>query len=54
MLRLTLTNSRLEIPNTKNVVQSNTVPNNNKIANMYMYIYQEMIPFKNNKKLITC
>ena len=42
--------SRLEIPHTNYVVQSNTVPNNNKIANMHIY----MIPFKVNKKLIMC
>ena len=33
-----LINSRLEIPHTNCVVQCNTVPNSNTIANMYMYI----------------
>ena len=38
MLKLTLVNSRLEIPQTNYVVQCTTVPNNNTIAIMYMYI----------------
>ena len=38
MLKLTLINSRLEIPHTTHVVQRNTVPNNNTVRNMYMYI----------------
>ena len=31
-------NSRLEIPNTNYLVQGNTVPNRNTVANMYKYI----------------
>ena len=38
MLKLTKINSRVEIPHTNYVVQCNTVPNNNTIANMNMYI----------------
>ena len=52
MLKFTLINSTLEVHHTNNVVQCNTVPNKNTMANMY--VYQDMIPFKNNKKLITC
>ena len=38
MLKLTLINSRLEIPHTNYVVQCNTVPNSSTIAlNVYMY-----------------
>ena len=46
-------NLRLEIPQANYVVQCNAVPNNNTIANMYMYV-RMMIRFKNNQKLITC
>ena len=52
MLKLTLINARLEIPHVNYVGQCNTVPNENTIANMYMY--RDMSPFKNNQKLITC
>ena len=52
--KLTLIDSRLEVPHTNYVVQCNTVPNNNTIVNMYMIVYQDMIPFKNKKKYITC
>ena len=38
MLKLTLINSRLEIPHTNYVVQCNTLPNNDTIASMYVYI----------------
>ena len=53
MLKLTLINLRLEISHTNFVVQCNTEPNNNTIANIH--VYQDRIPFyKNNKKLNTC
>jgi len=48
MLKLTLIHSRLEIPHTNYVVQSNTAP----ITCKYVHAYQDMIPFKNNQKLI--
>ena len=44
MLKWTLINARLEIPYVNNVAQCNTVPNQNTIANMYMY--RDMSPFK--------
>lgn len=37
-LKLTRINSRLEMPLTSYVAQCNTQPNNNKIANKYMYV----------------
>ena len=38
MVKLTLLNSRLEVPHANYVVQCNTVPNNNTVANMFMSI----------------
>ena len=37
MLKLTPLNSRLKISHTNKVVEFHTVPNNNTIADMYMY-----------------
>ena len=50
MLKLALNHLTLEIRRENYVVQSNTVPNNCK----YVHVYQDMIHFENNKKLIMC